>query len=255
MGPVVLPLATVTETPAEVPVLPAASRATADSVWAPLAAVVVSHVMAYGGVVTWTPRRTPSSVNWTPATPTLSVALADTVTRPLMVAPASGAVIAIVGGVVSASAVPLPVAIAELLPPFAVKLTVALAVAVVVGVKRTVTVWLAPTPPRVKGLPDTMLKGAEVDAAPETVPPPVFETVKTWSAKRPIVTLPKLTVPVGLTAKSDRATALATLEQALRLPAESTAVTATLYSAPVLSPESRKLVVWLGPGLDVGDAT
>jgi hypothetical protein len=131
------------------------------------------------------------------------------------VVPVSGAVSATVGGVVSASAVPLPVAIAELLPPFAVKLTVALAVAVVVGVKRTVTVWFAPTPPRVKGLPDMMLKGAEVDAAPETVPPPVFETVKTWSAKLPTFTLPKFTVPVGLTANSDRATALATLEQAL----------------------------------------
>jgi hypothetical protein len=137
---VVLPLATVTVAPTEVPVLPAASRATADSIWAPLAAVVVSQVTAYGGVVTWTPRLTPSSLNWTPATPTLSVALADTVTVPLTVAPARGTVIAIVGGVVSASAAPLPVAIAELLPPFAVKLTVALAVAVVVGVKRTVTV-------------------------------------------------------------------------------------------------------------------
>jgi hypothetical protein len=137
---VVLPLATVTVTLAEVAVLPEVSRATADSVWAPLAAVVVSHVTAYGGVVTWTPRLTPSSLNWTPATPILSVALADTVTLPLTVAPASGAVIAIVGGVVSAAAAPLPVAIAELLPPFAVKLTVALAVAVVVGAKRTVTV-------------------------------------------------------------------------------------------------------------------
>jgi hypothetical protein len=138
---VVLPVATVTVTPAEVPVLPAASRATADSIWAaPLVAVVVSQVTAYGGVVTWTPRLTPSSLNWTPATPILSVALADTVTVPLTVAPARGTVIAIVGGVVSASAAPLPVATAELLPPFAVKLTVALAVAVVVGVKRTVTV-------------------------------------------------------------------------------------------------------------------
>jgi len=167
-------------------------------------------------------------MNWTPATPTLSVALAETVTLPVTVAPARGAVIAIVGGVVSVGAAPLPVAIAELLLPFAVKLTVALAVAVVVGVKRTLTVWVAPTPPRVKGLPDTMLNGAEVDAAPETVPPPVFETVKTWSAKLPTLTLPKFTVPVGLTPNSDRATALATLEQALCKPTESTAVTATL---------------------------
>jgi len=123
-------------------------------------------------------------------------------------APALGA--ATVGG-----AVPLPVAIAELVPPFAVKLTVELTVAVVVGVKRTVTGWLAPTPPRVKGLPDTTLNGAEADAAPETVPPPVLETVKTWSAMLPIFTLPKSTVPIGLTAKSARATALATLEHAL----------------------------------------
>jgi len=147
---------------------------------------------------------------------------------PLIVVPVSGAVRATVGGVVSASAVPLPVAIAELLPPFAVKMTVALAVAVVVGVKRTVTVWFAPTPPRVKGLPDTMLKGAEVDAAPETVPPPVFETVKTWSATLPIVTLPKFTVTVGFTTKSDRTTAIAILEQALWLPSASTATTGTL---------------------------
>jgi hypothetical protein len=176
---VVLSLATVTVTPADVAMFPAASRATADSVWAPLATVVVSHVRAYGSVVTWTARFTPSSLNWTLATPTLSIALADTVTLPLMVAPARGALIAIVGGVVSASADPLPVAIAELLPPFAVKLTVALAVAVVVGVKRTITVWVAPTPSSVNGLPDTMLNGAAVEATPETVPPPVFETVKT----------------------------------------------------------------------------
>ena len=43
---VVLPLATVTVTLAEVAVLPEVSRATADSVWAPLAAVVVSQVTA-----------------------------------------------------------------------------------------------------------------------------------------------------------------------------------------------------------------
>jgi len=60
-----------------------------------------------------------------------------------------------------------------------------------------------------------MLNGAADDAAPETVPPPVFVTVKTRSAKLPIATLPKFTVPVGLRAKSGRATALATIEQAL----------------------------------------
>src|SRR5262249_61843180 len=116
------------------------TRAPADGVWAPLAGVVVPHVTAWGGVAPWTPRLPPSSLNWTPATPTLSAALADTVILPLTVAPPSGAVRAIVGGVASAIAAPLPVAIAELLPPFAVMLTVTLAVAVVVGVKRTVTV-------------------------------------------------------------------------------------------------------------------
>ena len=84
---------------------------------------------------------------------------------------------ATVGGVVS---VPLPVTIREMVSPSAVKLTFAVAVAAVVGVKRTVTAWLAPTP-RVNGLPETMLKGADVDAVPETVPPPTgswLDTVK-----------------------------------------------------------------------------
>ena len=43
----------------------------------------------------------PSSRNWTPATPTLSVALALTLTVPDTVAPAAGAVMATVGAVVS----------------------------------------------------------------------------------------------------------------------------------------------------------
>jgi hypothetical protein len=60
-----------------------------------------------------------------------------------------------------------------------------------------------------------MLKGATTDADPEMVPPPVLDTVKVCSAKLPRVTLPKFTVPVGLTAKSARATAVAVLEQEL----------------------------------------
>jgi hypothetical protein len=89
------------------------------------------------------------------------------------------------------------------------------AVAVVVGVNRTFTAWVPPAPLRVNGLPDTTLKGAVTDAVPESVPPPVFDTVKVRSAKLPRATLPKFTVPVGLTEKSARATALATLEQGL----------------------------------------
>jgi hypothetical protein len=73
---------------------------------------------------------------------------------------------------------PVPVTTRETLPPFAVKLTFALTVADVVGVKRTVTTWVAPVPTRLNGVPETTLKGAEIDAAPETVPPPVFDTLK-----------------------------------------------------------------------------
>ena len=47
------------------------------------------------------PRLFPSSLNWTPTTPTLSEALADTVTPPETVAPAAGALMETVGGVVS----------------------------------------------------------------------------------------------------------------------------------------------------------
>jgi len=88
-----------------------------------------------------------------------------------------GVVIATAGGTVSV-AMPVAVTTRETLPPFAVKLTFALTVADTVGLKRTFTAWVAPTPTRLNGLPETTLKGAEIDAAPETVPPPVFDTVK-----------------------------------------------------------------------------
>jgi hypothetical protein len=58
--------------------------------------------------------------------------------------------------------------------PSAVKLAFALTATDAVGVKRTVTTWVAPLPTSVNGLPDTMLKGAEADALPQTVPPRVF---------------------------------------------------------------------------------
>ncbi|PYM39344.1 MAG: hypothetical protein DME12_19280 [Candidatus Rokuibacteriota bacterium] len=58
------------------------------------------------------------------------------------------------------------------------KLTFTVAVAEVVGVKRTVTGLVAPSPARLKGLPETTLKGAETDTPPEIVPPTVFDTVK-----------------------------------------------------------------------------
>jgi hypothetical protein len=140
-----------------------------------------------------------------------------------------GDVMAIDGAIVSAAdPVPVAVTIPEIVSPFAVKLTVALAVVDVVGVKRTRTACVAPAPLSVKGLPDTMLKGAATAAAPVTVPPPEFDTVKVCSAKLPMPTLPKFTGPVGLTANSARATPLATSEHALSLPARSTALTAML---------------------------
>src|SRR5947199_4925930 len=97
-------LSTVTLTALAGAVLPAASRATAVTECAPFAAVEVIQARVYGAAVTSAPRFAPSSLNCTPTTPTLSVALAETETVPAMVAPADGAVIETVGGVVSGGA-------------------------------------------------------------------------------------------------------------------------------------------------------
>src|SRR5262245_29705874 len=75
-------LDTVTVTPPEVDWLPAASRARAVIVCAPLVAPVVFHEREYGVVRSSAPRTTPSNKNCTPTTPTLSAALADSVTVP-----------------------------------------------------------------------------------------------------------------------------------------------------------------------------
>src|SRR3989475_595016 len=91
--------ATVTLTAAVAAVLPAASRATAVRMCAPAEASAVFQLVAYGAVVTSAPRLAPSSMNCTPTTPTLSVALAEIVTVPATVAPLAGAVIETVGGV------------------------------------------------------------------------------------------------------------------------------------------------------------
>src|SRR5215471_8029512 len=93
---------TVTVRLAEVAVLPAASRATAVITALPLAEVMVFQAIENGGVVTSAPRLAPFSLNCTPATPALSLALAVMVTVPLTVAPAAGAVRDTVGLVVSA---------------------------------------------------------------------------------------------------------------------------------------------------------
>src|SRR2546427_1948915 len=99
-------LSTVTLTAAAVAVFPTASRATAVRLCVPLVAKVVFQETAYGATVSSAPRVTPSSLNCTPATPTLSEAEANTVTAgPETVAPVAGALSETVGGVVSGDAV------------------------------------------------------------------------------------------------------------------------------------------------------
>src|SRR5262245_18195053 len=69
-------LLTVTGTPADVVWLPAASRATADRVYDPFGVPAEAHKVVYGAVVSSDPMGEPLSRNWTPTTPTLSVASA-----------------------------------------------------------------------------------------------------------------------------------------------------------------------------------
>src|SRR4029453_10710795 len=80
--------------------------------------------------------------------------------------------------------------------PFPVNVTLVLATAVLFGVNRTVTAAVAPVP-SVKGLPESMLKGAGTEAVPAMVPVPVLRTVKVRVAELPMVTMPKLTGPGG----------------------------------------------------------
>jgi len=122
----------------------------------------------------------------------------------------------------------MPVTSRDCISPFAVKLTIVLTAAVFVGVNRTVTVAVALVPRSAKGLPESTLKGAGTEAVPVMVWAPALRTVKVRVAELPMVTLPKLTVPVGVTAESARATALLTAEHALSFPSVSTAVTEML---------------------------
>jgi len=73
---------------------------------------------------------------------------------------------------------PVPVTSRWSVSPSAVKLTLVLESAVLVGVKRTITLLVAPAA-RVKGLPEKMLNGAETEAVPVTGLARVFWTVKT----------------------------------------------------------------------------
>src|SRR5918996_428498 len=96
---------TVTVTAPEEVTLPAASRARPVSVWAPLLALMVFQDTEYGALVSSAPRLEPSRRNWTPAMPTLSEALAVTVTVFDTVAPDEGDVIKTVGEVISLNTV------------------------------------------------------------------------------------------------------------------------------------------------------
>src|SRR5262245_17414625 len=127
-----------------------------------------------------------SLIHITQLSPTLSEAVPASVRKGspvLYVGPEVGDVMVMVGCDTSRllpasrplpSTRPLPVTRRERVSPSAVKLAFVLTASDAVGVKRTVTAWVAPIPTRVNGLPDTMLKGAETDAFPETVPSRVF---------------------------------------------------------------------------------
>jgi hypothetical protein len=65
---------------------------------------------------------------------------------------------------------PVPVTKRDSVSPSALNLTFVLDSTALIGEKRTVTVAVAPAPSRVKGLPETMVKGAGTEAVPVVVP-------------------------------------------------------------------------------------
>ena len=73
--------------------------------WLPLANPDVFHTVLKGAVVSAAPRFAPSTLNCTPVTPTLSLAVAAIVTEPLTADPAAGEVIATLGGLWSRTSV------------------------------------------------------------------------------------------------------------------------------------------------------
>src|SRR5690242_20629556 len=85
-------LETVTVTPLEVPVFPAVSRGTAVMTCCPFGTLVESHATEYGDDTSSAPTFAPSTMNWTPAPPTLWFSFAPNVPVPRMVVSADGAV-------------------------------------------------------------------------------------------------------------------------------------------------------------------
>ena len=92
---------TVMVTTAEIVEFPAASLALAVMEWEPLDTDALFHALWYGAVFCSEPVATPSIRNCTPATPTLSEAVAARFTVPVSVLPAAGAVRETVGGTLS----------------------------------------------------------------------------------------------------------------------------------------------------------
>jgi hypothetical protein len=84
-------------------------------VWVPYATVVLSHVIEYGADVCSAPTLEPSTLNWTPTTPTLSEAVAVSATaEPETVVLVEGAVRETEGAVVS---IAVTFVLHEVLPP------------------------------------------------------------------------------------------------------------------------------------------
>jgi hypothetical protein len=152
------------------------------------------------------------------------------------------------------AAVPVPLTLRETVSEPPVNTTFDANVPVVVGWNRTVTVWLAPEA-RVNGEPDTTLNGAATVAVPEMLAPLVFCTVNVRSTAVPVVTLPKLVAPAGVTPKLPCATPLAAGEHALSFPDESTAVMRAKYVVLAVSPVTTVLAVWPDDGVVVDDGT
>jgi hypothetical protein len=115
----------------------------------------------------------------------------------------------------------------EIVSPSAVKFRFVVVTPAVMGANRTTTVPVVPSPARLKGLPDTILNGADTETAPETVPPREFVTVNDCVAVVPTLMLPKFVAVGGVTPNVICAVALAAPEQPLSLPLRSIALTET----------------------------
>jgi hypothetical protein len=94
-------LETFTGIVAETVEFPEASLALAERECIPLTAVKEFQLILYGAVITSAPRFAPSKINWTPTTPTLSLALAETVVVPETTEPPLGAEMLTVGAILS----------------------------------------------------------------------------------------------------------------------------------------------------------